>query len=106
MTPGGECSGLVKLVRGPGRGLLHVELGPDRRNLLLIALASSTLLVLVPPQHDYPIIDDWIYAGSVRVLLETGRFDMPPMSQANLVGLTVWGAGWVRLFGFSFSTPT
>jgi len=31
---------------------------------------------------------------------------MPALSQANLVGLTVWGAGWSQLLGFSFTTLT
>ena len=36
----------------------------------------------------------------------TGAFHMPDRSQANLLGLTLWGTLWVRLFGFSFSILT
>src|SRR5437868_14758185 len=78
----------------------------DRRNLLLIAMGWAGLLVLLPPQHDYPIIDDWVYAGSVRDFLQTGHFTMPLISQTNLFGLALWGAAWCKLFGFSFTTPT
>src|SRR2546423_13525310 len=78
----------------------------DRRNLLLIAAGYAAFLALVPPQHEYPIIDDWIYAGSVRDMLQTGKFVMPEWSQANLVGLTAWGAAWAKLLGFSFTTLT
>ena len=71
----------------------------DLRNLYLILAGCVALLVLLPPEHEYPIIDDWIYAGSVRHQMDTGAFAMPPESQANLVGLTLWGTLWARLFG-------
>src|SRR5690349_1280438 len=83
-----------------------VSLLEDVRNLILIALGWTLALVILPPQHEYAIIDDWIYAGSVRNLLDTGTFVMPQQSQANLIGLTYWGAGWSKLFGFSFTTLT
>jgi hypothetical protein len=78
----------------------------DLRNLALIAAGWIALLLLIPPQHEYPIIDDWNHINSVRDMLDTGQFVMPPTMQANLVGLTVWGAGWSKLFGFSITTLT
>jgi 4-amino-4-deoxy-L-arabinose transferase-like glycosyltransferase len=78
----------------------------DLRSLAIILAGFVAVLLILPPQHEYPIIDDWIYASSVRDLLSTGRFIMPSHSQANLVGLTLWGALWVKLFGFSFTTLT
>jgi hypothetical protein len=78
----------------------------DLQNLGLIAAGWLALLLLVPPQHEHPIIDDWIYAGSVRQMLETGTFTFPD-SQANLFGLVVWGALWATLGGgFSFTILT
>ncbi len=78
----------------------------DLFNIIAIILGWGLLLLLVPPQHEYPIIDDWIYAGSVRNLLETGTFTLPTHSQTSLIGLTYWGAAWSKLFGFSFTTLT
>lgn len=78
----------------------------EARNLILIACGWIFVLLLIPPQHEYPIIDDWIYAGSVRDMLNTGAFVMPPNSQASLVGLTAWGAAWSKALGFSFTTLT
>jgi hypothetical protein len=78
----------------------------DLRNLMLIASGWIVVLLILPPQHEYPIIDDWIYAGSVQHFLSTGTFMMPPQSQANLFGLTLWGAAWVQWLGFSFTTLT
>ena len=64
----------------------------DLRNLAIIVAGFFAVLIFIPPQHEYPILDDWIYAGSVRDMLEKGRFIMPDMSQAILVGQTLWGA--------------
>lgn len=78
----------------------------DLRNLGLIVAGWGLLLVGVSPAHDYPVIDDWIYAGSVQHQLATGAFEMHPVSQANLVGLTLWGTAWARVLGFSYTTLT
>src|SRR4051794_14269705 len=83
-----------------------VRPGVDRRNVLLIIAGFVGVLLLIPPGHEYPIIDDWIYAGSVQNQLTTGAFSMPPQSQANLAGLTLWGTLWARVFGLSYTTLT
>jgi Dolichyl-phosphate-mannose-protein mannosyltransferase len=74
--------------------------------LAAIAVGWVAVLLIIPPQHEYPIIDDWIYARSVQHQVATGAFEMPAQSQASLVGLTLWGTAWVRLFGFSFTVLT
>jgi 4-amino-4-deoxy-L-arabinose transferase-like glycosyltransferase len=78
----------------------------DLRNLWLIAAGWVALILLIPPVHDYPVIDDWIFYRSVQHQLATGEFQMPPASQPNLVGLTLWGTLWARFFGLSFTTLT
>ncbi len=78
----------------------------DARNLLILLAGCALVLLLVPPQHEYPIIDDWIYASAVRDMHATGAFTLPPMSQANLIGQALWGLAWVNLLGFSFTTLT
>lgn len=90
----------------PARSVQALRLTVDQRNLLLIGVGWGALWLILPPQHEYPIIDDWIYAGAARNLAATGVFQMPAMSQANLVGQSVWGAGWIQLFGFSFTILT
>jgi len=55
----------------------RARLGPterleELRNLMLIASGWIAVLLILPPQHEYPIIDDWIYAGSVQHMLSTG----------------------------------
>jgi hypothetical protein len=78
----------------------------DGINLLLVVGMWGLLLLLVPPAHEFPIIDDWNHASAVRHMLQIGKFDMPPTMQANLFGLVVWGASWSKVFGFSFTTLT
>src|SRR5438128_1633984 len=78
----------------------------DLRSLFLIAAGWAIFLLVVRFSHEYPIIDDWIYARSVRIMLQTGTFVVPPGVQANMFGLTLWGVLWSKLFGFSFTTLT
>ncbi len=63
----------------------------DLFNLIAIVAGWGVLLLLIRPEHDYPIVDDWIYAGSVRDLLQTGTFTLPTHSQASLIGLDLLG---------------
>jgi 4-amino-4-deoxy-L-arabinose transferase-like glycosyltransferase len=78
----------------------------DLRNIGLILAGAVVVLLLIPLQHEYPIIDDGVYARSVQSLLQTGRFIVPPEAQATLIGLTYWGGLWAALLGFSFTTLT
>ena len=94
-APGGPCPPSAPLAQRT-----------DLRNLGLILLGFLVVLWLIPPQHGYPVMDDYLYAASVQGMLRTGTFIMPGMSQANLVGLVVWGAVWAQVLGFSFTTLT
>jgi hypothetical protein len=85
---------------------LPARTGADVRNLLLLAVGWAAFVLIISPQHEYPIIDDWMYAGSVRQMLDTGTFRMPDSSQTSLVGLTLWGTLWARQFGFGFTVLT
>jgi hypothetical protein len=78
----------------------------DYSNMLLIVAGWATTQLVLSPVHEYPIIDDWIYARSAQVMYQTGQFFMHPNTQANLLGLVVWGTLWCKLFGFSFTTLT
>ena len=71
-------------------------------NLLLIALSYIILIILVNPIGDFPINDDWAYARSVLSLVENGEFHLLGWGAMTLVSQVVWGALWVKLFGFSF----
>jgi 4-amino-4-deoxy-L-arabinose transferase-like glycosyltransferase len=72
---------------------------------LIIIAVYLLMMAIVPPQHEYPINDDWIYALSARNVLH-GVFVIPGWAQASQLTHALWGAGFAALFGFSFTTLT
>lgn len=69
---------------------------------LLLILVFITAVFLVKPFGDFPLNDDWCYAKSVRVFLQTGEIDIGFWAAATLATQIIWGAIWTKLFGFSF----
>ena len=57
--------------------------------------------LLVSPWGNYPLNDDWIYAGIARRLAETGVFRMDKGCAPNEVGQALAAAPFIMLFGFS-----
>ncbi|MDQ2806593.1 MAG: glycosyltransferase family 39 protein [Chloroflexota bacterium] len=78
----------------------------DLRNLAILAAGFCAVLLLLPPAHEWAVLDDWIYANAVQHQLATGAFAMPDRAQANLVGLVLWATAWARVLGFSYTTLT
>ena len=58
--------------------------------------------VAVQPTDDLPLIDDWVYAWSVDHFLKTGQLRVLDWSAHYPLAQIVWGALFVRVFGFSF----
>lgn len=61
-------------------------------------------LLLVSPQGDFPLNDDWIYAKSVLTLLSEHRYARHPFGQPTAVSHVLWGTLFAQVFGFSFTT--
>ncbi len=58
---------------------------------LLMLLAAYLLpLIIVSPIAEFPLIDDWAYAQSVRQLVEEGHLHISNWSAANLVFQIIW----------------
>lgn len=58
-------------------------------------------MVIVNPTGNFPLNDDWAYAKDVWHLSQEGRLlldDWPAMTRLTQI---FWGAGWVKIFGFS-----
>lgn len=71
---------------------------------LVLILAYGVMALVLSPAYDWPVIDSWAFAWSVRELLEKGRLyivDWGAMSQLAHLG---WGVLAARLAGFSFAT--
>lgn len=66
--------------------------------------AVVLLLVLIAyPFADAGFNDDWSYAQIALIFAKTGHVHYNGWTWASLVFQTVWGALWIRIFGFSFN---
>lgn len=72
-------------------------------NVYLIAAIWVAMAVLVNPIGDFPLNDDWAYGWSVKVLLETGQFELSDWTAVNLLPQVAWGALFSAPLGFSFT---
>lgn len=71
-------------------------------SLALIALSYIAMIILVNPAGDFPVNDDWAYARGVLTLIESGKFHLLDWGAMTLITQVLWGALWVKIFGFSF----
>ena len=69
--------------------------------LLPAALMVILTLILVPPVGDFPLNDDWSYAGNVRELVENHQYTSTNRTLALLH--TAWGALFTLPFGISYT---
>ena len=95
----GVTSVAVSPTTGPASISLRAELPVPGR--LLIWFAGAAVL---GSGREVPVVDDWTYAWSVEHMLRTGRFDVLDFSAVYPLALTLWGAAWASLLGFSFVT--
>ena len=61
------------------------------------------MILLVNPVGDFPLNDDWVYAFSVKSLLENSYFQIHSSSSANVGPQIYWGALFCIPQGFSFT---
>ncbi len=71
--------------------------------MLLLILLFILAEIIVNPIADIPLNDDWTYARSVQMSIEKGTIDISPLSSASIFTHIVWGAIFVKIFGFSFT---
>ena len=71
--------------------------------LLTVLLAWLVAAVVVQPIGEFSLNDDWVYALAVKALLDTGTYQMPSPSSANVGAQIYWGALFCLPFGFSFT---
>ena len=72
--------------------------------LFVLLAAFAALAAFVSPFHNTAVQDDWDYARTVQILLQTGSFERSEIAQATEVSSALWGAAFAALFGFSFDT--
>jgi 4-amino-4-deoxy-L-arabinose transferase-like glycosyltransferase len=99
LSPGGR-------IRDASLPLKIASIPVDWRNLALLTAAYGLLILLLSPQRDYAVIDDWIYAQAARHLQVTGAFARPDWAVTSLVAQAWWGSVFASLFGYSLTTLT
>lgn len=70
---------------------------------LLALLFYALTILIVSPQGNFPLNDDYVYGLSVKTFLETGQFNFYSSSSSCILHLLT-GAGLSSIFGFSFET--
>lgn len=75
-----------------------------RKDIVLLALVWILMLIAVNPIGNYPINDDWVYAESVKSIVEEGHFRVQSSSSANVGPQAYWGALFAWAFGLSYTS--
>lgn len=73
------------------------------RNGFICALVVAACLWLAYPAAEIGFIDDWSYAKTAQTFAQTGHFVYNGWAAPILGWQVVWGALFIRLFGFSFT---
>lgn len=69
-------------------------------------LCCAALLICIALAHPFAnsaFNDDWSYSDVALKLAETGRLHYNGWGSPMILVQAVWGAAWIRLFGFSFN---
>ncbi|GAB4243134.1 MAG: glycosyltransferase family 39 protein [Saprospiraceae bacterium] len=67
-----------------------------------LLLIWTLVLLVVNPQGEFPLNDDFSFAKSVFNLCEEGRFLLDDWLAMTLLTQLFYGVAWCELFGFSF----
>ena len=70
---------------------------------LLCAAVAALSILFTLPFAEVSLNDDWSFAYTTKIFAETGRFTFNGWSTALLGVQAIWGAMWIKLFGFSFT---
>jgi 4-amino-4-deoxy-L-arabinose transferase-like glycosyltransferase len=72
-------------------------------DIALLLVVWAAIVALVDPRGDFPLNDDWAYAGSVQMLRDEGVFRLPGWAGMTLITQTVWGVLVTAIAGFSYT---
>jgi len=86
---------------------MRVKIKRAERSVLpvlgVLVIAWGISLLLVKPNGNFPLNDDWLYGRTVQELASTGKLVKPSLAAVSVVFQALWGGGFAALFGFSFS---
>jgi hypothetical protein len=85
-----------------GSAASALERRRDRLACAALALAWLAPLLVIGFHGDFPLNDDWAYAHTARVWLESGRFERLGWTWAPIVSHSLVGAAFLALLGPGF----
>lgn len=83
--------------------LFSDEIKDDSISILIICVVWIAMVIIANPIGDFPLNDDWVYGLAVKSVLDTGYYQFPSPSSANVGPQVYWGALFCLPFGFSFT---
>lgn len=84
-------------------GMEDLTTPSSRRNALLCALLMALCIVVARPVVDIPFGDDFSYTRTALDFARTGHIIYNGWATAMLGWQVLWGALFIKLFGFSFT---
>jgi len=78
-------------------------INPESLSMLFIFALWSIMIAVANPIGDFPLIDDWAYAESVRALLNEHRLVISDWSAMNLLTQIFWGWAFSSVMEPSFT---
>ncbi len=74
----------------------------NQKHFLFLLVIFIICEIIVNPIGDFPLNDDWAY-GKAVLLSSKGGFTIGDFGAMTLFTHLVWGMGFVKIFGFSFT---
>ncbi len=76
-----------------------------KKNKYLVLLATLFLVqfLVISPFGEFPLNDDWVHVEMAQHWAESGSFRLNPYTGPLLYAQLVYGAGLIKVFGFSFT---
>ncbi len=78
------------------------RISADLYNVLILACIWIVLAFINNPTGNFPLNDDWVYALSVKAIVDIGRFELHAWSQSMGFVQAYWAAAFVYVLGFDF----
>ena len=72
------------------------------RNILILVFIFLAVILVINPNGDFPLNDDWSYGQAVKNLVGKGEYCLSNWTAMPLFTQVLWGALFSIPFGFSF----
>jgi 4-amino-4-deoxy-L-arabinose transferase-like glycosyltransferase len=71
-------------------------------HLCILSFLWIAAFVIIKPFGNYPLSDDWAYAKTVKIFIETHKIQILDWYAMSFITQLFWGALFCFVFGFSF----